>query len=111
MTLEVLDLADRAVGADDIGDAAIAGNAVLEHVGDDAHVEMSVPDGEHERLGSERGDLQLVDGERLDLRRAAAVMDAFGNIGLAEMVKQLGVPLLQQIDRGLHMGNWWPSRS
>src|SRR6185437_4768628 len=84
--LEVLDRPDRRVGAHDVLDGVIAGDAVLVEIGDDADVRHpGVLDGEAEGREGEGGDVDLAGGQRGDLRRAAAKADRLEGVGFAVM--------------------------
>ncbi len=98
LALEVFDLVDAAVLADIEAGAVVAGDAVLEFVGDDANVvEPGILDCERERRIGEVGDFELVIGDRRDHLRRALIAHRFDRVGLAHVP---GEVLLLQHDRG-----------
>jgi hypothetical protein len=90
LALEVLNLVDATVLANIELFAEIAGDAILEFIGDNADVvEPRIFDRDGKRGISEVGDLQFVIRDRRDHLRRALVADGFERVGFAQMHGQI----------------------
>ncbi len=90
LALDVLDLVDAAVLTHKILLRVIAGNSVLEFVGNDADVgQAGIFDRNRERGVGEVGNLKFVVGNCRYHRRRALITNRFECVGLAQMLGQI----------------------